>query len=307
MALTKEQRALRKNHLGASDIAALFGLDPFKSGADVWLSKIADSDEPTVQSASIEMGNDFEAPLLKWAARELGVDACYEPNMLFAVCPEHPIFSATLDAYLPQENAAIEAKTTSIFDEWGEPETDQVPDRVNLQAQAQMLCHNLKRVHVVVLMGRNGLKRELYCVERNEAIVKAIVQRGTDFWNRFVLTKTPPPESEFGLGSLEIIRRVRRVPQTWAEVPDELILAWDEALQARLAAEKVEKEALSRMLTPLGDAEGVQMSDGRMLYYLPTTKRILDQSRIKSEYPEIYAVCQKESVSRTPRIKGGLG
>jgi predicted phage-related endonuclease len=168
-----------------------------------------------------------------------------------------------------------------------------------------MLCHNLKRVHVVVLMGKNGLKRELYKVERNEAIIQAIIQKGEDFWNKYVVSKTPPPEDAFGLGSLDIIRRVQRVPQTWAEVPDELIDAWDNARVARLAAEKVEKEALSRILTPLGDAEGVQLRDGRVLTYYSTVKSILDQKKLKAECPEIYESMLKESISRTPRIQKG--
>jgi predicted phage-related endonuclease len=308
--LTETQRIARKSHVGASDVAALFGLDPFKTASDVWLTKAFDVASETKQSDSIDIGNDLEAPLVSWAARELGVTITVEPDDLFRICLSNPIFSAALDAkilfnVLPtQRGEAIEAKTTSVTDEWGEPGSDAVPDRVNLQCQAQCLCHDLGRVYVVVLMGKHGLKRELYHVNRNEKIIDAIIQKGTSFWNDYVLTKIPPPPDEFGLGSLEIIKRVQRVPQTWAVVPDELIIAWDEARSARLAAEKVEKDALSRMLTPLGDAEGVQMSDGRTLCYFPTVKKILDQARIKSEYPDIYAVCQKESTSRTPRIKG---
>lgn len=311
--LTPEQRIARKQHLGASDVAALFGLDPFKTGADVWLSKVADVVEPEVQSDAVDIGNDFEAPLIAWAAKELGVEVSTEPDDLFGICKEHPVLAATLDArILPKsKREAIEAKTSSMDgddskgkdNEWGEPNTDQIPARVILQCQQQMLCHDLDRVHVVALLGRMGLKRQLYRVERNEKIIQAIVAKSESFWNTYVLTKTPPPEDAFGLGSLDIIRRVVRVPQTWAEVPDELVEAWENARAARLEAEKVEKEALSRILTPLGDAEGVQLRDGRVLTYYPTVKKILDQKRIKSEYPEIYEACQKESVSRTPRIK----
>jgi predicted phage-related endonuclease len=132
--LTPEQRELRKKHLGASDIPALFGLDPFKMGADVWLSKTANVAEPEVQSEALDMGNAFEAPLLEWAAKELGVQISVEPFRLFSVCEQHPIFSATLDAAIGtmKENIqeAIEAKTTSRSEEWGEPGTDAVPDRV---------------------------------------------------------------------------------------------------------------------------------------------------------------------------------
>lgn len=305
--LTAEQKVLRKSHLGASDVPALFGLDPFKSAVDVWYSKTCDIDEKSNVNENIAMGNSFEGPLLEWAAEELGVQISTKPDDLYAVCPENNIFSATLDALIIPKTTkeAIEAKVSSRGDEWGDEEHgDLIPDRTNLQVQAQCLCHGLDRVHVVALLNKMGLKRSLYRVERNEAIIKIILQKGTEFWNKYVLTKTIPPESEYGLGSIEIIKRVIRTPQTWAEVPDELIEAWDNARVARLNAEKVEKEALERMLTPLGDAEGAQMKDGRTLMYLPMVKNILDQKRLKSEYPEIYDSMLKESVSRTPRIKG---
>ena len=316
--LTPEQKELRKFHLGASDVAALFGLDPFKTGADVWLEKTfgLTFQEPAQLSDSIDMGNAFEGPLLEWAAKELNAQIWTDPAMLFNVCTAHPIFSANCDAIIiPLDDngatEAVEAKVTSRSEEYGEPGTDQVPDRVLIQVQAQMLCHGLKRVHIAVLMGRMGLKRELYRVERNQEIIASIIQRGEWFWNEFVLPKIQPPELDengkplFGLGSLDIIKRVVRQPQTWAEVDEALILDWDTKRQARLDAEKPEKEALERMLTPLGDAEGVHLSDGRILTYYKTITNRLDQSRLKIEQPEIYTSFLKESISRTPRLKKG--
>lgn len=304
--LTQEQKTLRRNHIGASDISALFGLDPFKSGADVWLNKTFGVDDTNVQSESMELGNAFEAPMIEWAASELGVKVSTNPDDLFGVSPEHPILSATLDArILPFScKRAIEIKTTGRSDEYGEEGSDQVADRTLIQCQQQCLVFGLNGVDIGVLLGRNGLKRAMYHVERNNAIIDSIIKKAEDFWHRYVETRIQPPSEEFGLGSLDVIKRVIRTPQTWAEVPDELIDAWDNAKAARLAAEKAEKEALERMLTPLGDAEGAQLPDGRVLTYFPTTKNIVDQQRLKAEYPEIYSAVLKESTSRTARIKG---
>ncbi len=304
--LTPEQKELRKSHLGASDMASLFGLDPFKSAVDVFYSKVYDVVEPEVKNEAAGMGEDFEAPMIKWAAEKLGVEVSVNPDDLFGVCETNPIFSATLDARIRpfSSKRALEIKTTGHSEEYGEPGSDQVADRTLIQCQQQCLVFDLEGVDVAVLLGRNGLKRELYHVERSEKIIATIIQRGEDFWHRYIETKTVPPESEYGLGSIEIIKRVVRQPSTWANVPDELIEAWDTARKARLEAEKAEKEALERMLTPLGDAEGAQMKDGRVLTYFTTVKKSLDQRTLKSSYPEIYERFLKNSVSRTARIKG---
>ncbi|RJO60830.1 MAG: hypothetical protein C4542_08250 [Dehalococcoidia bacterium] len=318
--LTKEQLAGRAHYIGASEVPALFGEHIKLTGTDLWLMKTFPLEHKELNTAAGEMGDDFEEPLIKYAIRELGVQATVEPERLFAIHPQCPILAATLDALIVSDDEyelslgeAIEAKTTSINDmefggkdnEWGEPGTDQIPSRVILQCQAQIACHNLKRVHVVALLGRMGLKRELYKVERNEQIIQAIIAQATAFWNTYVIPKVQPPEDSFGLGGLDIIKRVIRQPQSWATVPDDLINDWDAKRTARLEAEKLEKEALSRVLTPLGDAEGVKLLDGRVLTYFPTVKSILDQSRLKAEAPEIYNSFLKESVSRTPRIKQG--
>ena len=304
--LTQEQKTLRRNHIGASDISALFGLDPFKSGADIWLSKTFGVDDTNVQSESMELGNAFEAPMIEWAASELGVKVSTNPDDLFRVCPEHPVLSATLDArILPfSSKRAIEIKTTGRSDEYGEEGSDQVADRTLIQCQQQCLVFGLDGVDIGVLLGRNGLKRALYHVERNNAIIDSIIKKAETFWHSYVETKIQPPLEEFGLGSLDIIKRVQRQPQTWADVPVDYVIQWEAVRAARLAAEKVEEEAQKRMLTPLADAEGAQLPDGRILTYFPTVKKILDQKTLKSSYPDIYESLLKDSVSRTPRIKG---
>jgi predicted phage-related endonuclease len=315
--LAAGQKEARKAHIGASEIPALFGEHIKLTGSDLWLLKAFGEDEKEIGGNTIEMGDDFETPLLKYAARELGVEIDTDPDHLFKVCEAHPILSATCDALIvpdrgKQFTEAIEAKTTSLDgsdfggkdNEWGEKDTDQIPTRVILQCQAQMCCHGLERVHVVVLMGRMGLRRELYRVERNQKIIDAIIKKSEDFWTRYVVPKLQPPPEEFGLGSIDIIKRVVRQPTTWAEVPDDYVAAWETARKTRLDAEKAEKEALERMLTPLGDAEGAQLPSGRILTYFPTTKTIVDQKRLKAEYPEIYSAVLKESTSRTARIKG---
>lgn len=310
--LTKEQRKLRKSHITASEIPALFGEHLKLTGTDIYLMKAFGQDDKEQHSAALSMGEDFELPLLHFAARELNVEITTDPDKLFRVHDIHPILSATLDALIvPQCKEAIEAKTTSMDNddtagkdnEWGAEDTDIIPTRVLFQCQAQIACHNLDRVHVVALLGRNGLKRQLYRVERNDIIIAAIIEKAEAFWRDYVLLKKQPPEEMFGLGSLDILKRVIRTPQTWAEVSDELIMDWETKRKAKLDAEKAEEEAKARVLTPLGDAEGARVADGRILTYYASSKRAIDQSKLKADYPDVYNAVLKDSAYRTLRIK----
>ena len=52
MPITSAQRLARRNHIGASDLPAIMGLDTFKTAADVWLEKrgmLIDSPEAAVE------------------------------------------------------------------------------------------------------------------------------------------------------------------------------------------------------------------------------------------------------------------
>ena len=92
MSLTPEQIALRRNTLGASEIAAVCGLDPFRGPWDVWADKMGlDIREEFAES---DMGHLFERPLLEHYSRKTGVVLAYPETLIH---PIHRWVSATPD------------------------------------------------------------------------------------------------------------------------------------------------------------------------------------------------------------------
>jgi len=311
--ITEQQRQERRKYLGSSDISALFvdeqgaSLDPFKTATDVWASKVFEL-EPDKTSKAADRGNRYESALIEFAAQELGVIIETRPERLGYIDSEHvgadgqPIFACNLDGFF--ESGIVEAKTTGLTGEWGEPGTDDVPLRVNLQVQHQMLCSGFQRAHIAVLLGKWGLTEEMYLVERNEEIINAIIARGTQFWNDFVLTKTLPPATE--AGHIETFKRIVRVPEKFAEVESGKVFQWELRKQVRLDAEKQEKEAFAELLTLLGDAEGVHLDDGRLFtYFKQKGADVIDRKRLQAEYPDVYQAVTRENSYRVARIKKG--
>lgn len=315
MAITDEQRKERKNHLGSSDIAALFtddedkSLDPFQNATDVYTSKVFDL-EPDKETKAMSRGNRYEKPLIAYAEEELGWGIVTDPKKLRFVCKEHPIFACNLDGFIegiddispPVLPQIIEAKTTGLSGEWGEPGTDDVPLRVILQVQHQMLCTGWQKAHIVVLMGKFTLAEEMYVVERNESIINSIIERGEQFWNDHVIPKIPPEETESG--NIQIFKRIRRVPNKYAELKPELISRWEEAKQNCLELERVKEAMFAEILKALGDAEGVLLNDGReFVYFKQRTADKIDRKKLKAEFPDIYNQVATENTARVPRIR----
>ncbi|HDY87804.1 MAG TPA: hypothetical protein ENH82_06755 [bacterium] len=313
MAITNKQKEERKRFLGSSDISALFtddegkSLDPFKTAVDVWASKVYDKEEKgNGDTKPKSRGRRYESALIEFAKEELGGIIVTHPDEVRFICEEHPIFACNLDGILVHnsngdDNEIVEAKTTGLTGEWGEPGTDDVPFRVNLQVHQQMLCTGWNIAHIAVLLGRWGLTEEMYVIERNEDIINAIIERGEQFWNDYVLTKKPPADSE--LGRIDSFKYIKRVPEKYADMDMKLIIDWELNKQERLDAEKREKAAFVELLTQLGDAEGVHLNDGREFTYFKQTSNRVDTKRFKAEYPDIYNIVLKESSHRVARIR----
>lgn len=304
MAITEQQRVNRRGFLGSSDIAALFtdddgkSLNPFKTARDVWASKVYEL-EP-VTSKAMDRGNRYEHVLLEYAEQELGVQIETAPEKMWH---ESGIFACNLDGFtLSEPRSIVEAKTTGMAQEWGEPWSDQVPFRVNLQVQQQMMCTGIAKTYIVVLMGRYGLTEEIYEVEANEPIQQAIRVRGEQFWNDYVLTKTPPPEAE--PGNITVFKRIQREPEKEVEIPKEKIDAWLEAKEAARLIKKQVDSALADVLAHLGDAEAAPYDgEKRFTYMMRKGADKLNRTRLRESYPDIYAEVAEPNSYRVATLK----
>lgn len=316
--ITEQQRIERKKYIGSSDIAALFtgpdgkSLDPFKTAADVWASKVFDiKDKDSTEAQS--RGNRHERAMIQFVAEKTGTKIEDNPEHLrfvceeypmFAVCEKHPIFAANLDGYtLTETPIIVEVKTTSMGDEYGEPETDQVPFRVNLQVHHQMLCTGWNKAYVATLRALFGrLDESLYIVNRDERIIEAIVKRGMDFWNNHVLAKTPPPDSQ--PGDIELYKRIIRTPSKYASVETDLIAEWENAKKTASDAGKEKDRLQAEILLQLGDAEGAPInSETELTYFEQNAADKVNLSRLKAEWPEIYAQIATPNKCRVMRIR----
>jgi len=306
--ITKEQLKERKLHIGASDISALFtdedgcSLNPFATAKDIWASKVFEL--KPLEGDALKRGNRYESGLIEYAEEYLGIAIDTDPDHMNFVCKEHPVFACNTDGlgYEKLKLIIVECKTTGLSDEWGEPGTDDVPLRVNLQVQQQMLCTGLDKAYIAVLIGKWGLTEEMYVVERNEEIIKAIINRGEQFWNDYVLTKTPPPIAE--PGKIDTFKRIIRVPEKYAEdIDNTLIVNWEQSKKELSEMIKKVDASFLEILQHLGDAEGINLNDGRELTYFEQSRKGIDKKMLAKEYPDAFDAVSTTSSYRVARIR----
>jgi hypothetical protein len=134
-------------------------------------------------------------------------------------------------------------------EEWGEPGTDEVPDRVVIQAQVHLIVTDQDLCHAPCM--KYGLRQDLYEIPRNDAMVRTITEYCGQWWEKHVIEGVEPE----GTPSLEIVRRRKREPGSTADIPDELIERWRRFVTAEGRCRKLKEAALAEVLHAMGDAE----------------------------------------------------
>jgi len=274
VSLTGTHRKRRRKYIGASDVPAIIGVSPWKTASDVYYDKTAvfEDTKDTVNKA-IQAGVLLEDSVIDFAAQSLDVKV---KRNQFRVHKEYKWASSTLDAlivggdqYAYHRNEAIEAKTTSMPDGWGEERTDQIPIYYIAQVQWQMFVTGVERVWVPCLMPDYVLAFKLYVVDRDEDIISRLVKQCGDFWKDNVLAGVPPAHT---VPAPRTIQRMKRMPDKVVAVDDKLVAEYQAAAAAQREAAKVLKEAKMRMLESLGDAE-VGSYDGGILRYHKSVRK----------------------------------
>lgn len=295
MAISDEQRHARKGFLGASEVPAICGLDPYRSAADVWAMKkglLADFSG----SEAATRGNVLEPALLQWASDRLGLT--FDRDVM--VIDDAGLIAANFDGY--GESFGMEAKTSKMTLGWGDDGSSDVPDRVAVQCQSQMRAAGpqMVRVYVPALI---AMDLRLYVVERDNDAIDAIVERCRAFKDSLAGDDVPD-----GGMSVDVLRCIRRVPGTVARIDAGVVSQWREAKQQVKAATEKEEQLYARVLQDFGDCEGAAAVDaeGRevaTLTYFEQSREGVDLDRLRKEFPEAAAACMKTSRFRVLRHK----
>ena len=305
MSLTPQQLAERKNYIGASESAAVLGLSPFQSAADLYFEKVGDV-EPRPATEAMESGTRLEPVIIDWCAARLGVKALKDcPSVRHATLP----LGATPDARIanrPME--IIEAKKTSMVEGWGAEGTDEIPEHYQVQAHQQMFVLGVEKVWVPVLM-LTGFREEwrLYCVRRDEDLGADIARRVSAWWQHHVVARVPPanavPDESF-------LKRLRRQPASTVILGEqalEVVSAWDKAKALLKTAEEAKDNAQAAMLALLGvdnPAEAGQLPDGRTITYLQQRNPpSVDKERLRAGWPDAFEQCVTQTMRRQLRVK----
>jgi putative phage-type endonuclease len=270
MPITTTQLERRRRHLGSSDMASILGLSPYSTAYDVWAMKTGRLPD-TEETASMKAGTFFEDGVLAYAEEKLGT---LIRNQYRSVKDRGIPIGANVDAIVVQTGEPVEAKTVGLLgftnELWGDEGTDEVPDRVLIQATVHMICTEQELCHVAAFIAGRGFVP--FVVRRDEDVVNVVKDTAVQFWEKFVLTDTPP---DYSLPSAKTVARMRRTPASTVAIDSHLVKVWNLAKAVEKQAKEQTESAKIALLAALGDAEAGECEEGLVTFFEQTRKEAI--------------------------------
>ena len=298
----------RKSGLGASDTAAILGLNPYKTALDVWREKLEPAGDDSEVSEAAAMGHLFETPVARRTVRQrpdLG-KLVATPGLLGH--PEHFWMLATVDFGLAARGSRrapvrdlLEVKTTSVRAYRNNWRDGIPPALIQVQAQQQMAVTGIRRCWVTVAVG--GLGSGLcsipdpYPVDYSPDVFRQLVDYAGRWWEDFVVAGVMPAPTPADAGKLGDLWPVDDSLDAAELTPDlEATLSrYLDAKRRRDAAALELDAAAVKLQAAIGPRSALADLDGRAVatWKQYAGKRTLDKKALAAERPDVAEVVEQ--------------
>ena len=308
--------ALRQSGIGGSDIAAIIGVSPYATAYDIYQSKTQPVNEDSNEFAY--WGTVLEDTVAREFSKRSGLKI---QNVNFLMRhPEHRWAIANIDRAVVNRDVSgnvrfkdgklttdqiVEIKTASEYvgKNWGNEDSDEVPDQYQCQAQWYMGVTGVDVCHMAVLIGGNKYRQ--YRIERNQDLIDVLFETAHDFWHNHVLAGVEPDATTLQNAK---DKYPRHNPDTTLDVePDSETAKVFEHYESLKAQEKEIKAALELAQTDLicqiQDNEALAIDGEVVATYKTQVSNRFNSSQFKKDMPELAEQYIKQSESRVMRVK----
>lgn len=224
----------RKKGLGGSDAGPVAGFSKYRTPVIVWLEKTGKIELTQEETQAARFGRKLEPVVADEFSERTGLKI--EPVHEILQHPEHPFMLANLDriVHLDGKLGVLEVKTADKYlaNEWDD---EKIPDHYYLQVQHYLAVTGMDFAYIAVLIGGNDFRYK--SIERNEDVIRHLVQIEKDFWQ--LVVNDTPPAVDGSEATTELLKQM--YPDTNGQeiiLPEEAV---DWLRQYKEAAEKIKE------------------------------------------------------------------
>lgn len=280
----------RQQGLGGSDIAGLLSDSSYSSPMKVFLDKTTPISDDTAElpSEAMRQGRDLE----EYCASRFEETKNKKVRRVNAIIKHklYPFIIANLDRRVDGEDAILECKTTSAFNEKLYQDSNEIPHQYLWQCHHYLLATGAKKCYLAVLvLGRDF---HVFEIERDEALLASLLEQEKAFWA--LVEAGTPPDWDGSPAASDIIKQKYpgHQPGASVELPEELAreLAGYSQTGELIKRLETEREVIKqRLLDRIGEAEFATFNGETVARRLWVAGReTLDSKKLRAEKPEIY-------------------
>lgn len=303
----------RQTGIGGSEIAAICGLNQYKTPMQIWESKVNPvQDEETSQPAY--WGTVLEDVVAKEYALRTGnkvqrlTKQMRHPDFNFAIANiDRAVINPDISGNVRWKDGKLttdrilECKTANGFaaKQWGEAGTDSVPDSYLIQCQWYLGITGASVCDLAVLIG--GQDFRIYTINRDDDLINDLLQQGAAFWELVKNNIAPDP-----INYPEAVKKWAISDSSLSVQADDLLIDDLEKIQSIKAQvkelETQEDEIKARVVYALKEAETLIYQGVKVATCKTQTRTSFDSKAFEKDHPELYAQYKKQSSTRVLRI-----
>lgn len=295
--MTNDERekwlAERRKGLGASDAAAVMGLNPFRTPLDVWIDKVRpDLIKESVNQDLLDFGNDVEPAIERAYERQTRVALAHHDPVQH---PEFPEIRCTPDRITLDRRKLVQLKWETRFsDKFGRPGTDEVPDAYLIQCAHEMVCVGCEFEDIATMHA--GPPLLIFPLHRDRELEKRIIDYERGWWNDYVVKQVEPPITGDASWSKYLAQKYPTHGMGMlTPAPEQMATLGLDSLknQLKVVADLEQSiEATKNVIKAfIGEYDGLLCPDGTKIYWKrdqDTVKDVTDWERCFMDYAEIF-------------------
>ena len=285
----------RNKFIGGSDVAAILGLNRYKTAYEVWEEK-KHSIKTFDGNAATEWGKKLE-PVIIAHFEQINNVKVFDNNERY-ISKEYDFLGCHPDGIctINNENVLIEVKTvsTDAFKFWG----NELPLEYYCQVQHNLNVLGLTKAKFIYLVLDSRYYGEIeisYDKEYAESVQKFLVK----WWNEYIIGDNTPIKTVTDYEKENPEVKMVEADDETAKKHTELI-----ELKAKIKELETQKEAIEDFLKlKIGDATDLMYGLNTIATWRPQTKVTVDTKKLKEELPETFLKYATEKTSRTFLVK----
>lgn len=313
----------RRKFVGASEVAAILGMSPYRDQSElaIWYEKCS-TDEPEVKEDTPvqRWGKDLEAAIVRETALMHGLDTratCDSPEGQQTFVDRGGIIRAQPDGigWTPgvvtpgKDDFVLEAKLVGLGmrNRWLSPDEAPaevaVPEYVRVQVEAQMAASDIQKAIIGMSTGMLPNTYLLTGNPKSQELLRALIG---EWWEKYVVKQVPPPVRDGTKNTHELIQRIypgKVGEKLFREAQAAENLLVEQWLKARSAAKEAAKNASyleAKVKEAIANDTGLETAYGRLAWSVvaekrgPVAKKVI--AWVEENHPEVLK--QMEGVQR---------